>query len=415
MTGLRRPRWIVTFLGVTTVACVLPAGMASAAARGSEFCYTATAYGTRVTIGNALKSGPSALAALGCTSRTGRGRTNTIASLNAPPLLTAGAIDTSAASTSATGSTSSVASSQTAGINLLAGLVTAEAVTSVSTTTDSASGFQVSAAGTSFVGLSIAGQVQSATPPANTTVPLPGVGYVVLNQQVGKAGTTSGSLTVIGIHVVLTVTSPLGSAGSQVIVSYAHSGMTGPVTALLSGTAFGSYIAAGGTLTAGHSFPEGLDCLGTNGVVRTNAAAALSVPGAVSSGTISDTAVGTANASTLNAETTSSIEGLNLLGGLVTATAIKADVVVNGANPLTFTDKSAFLGLSVAGVPNISSDPPANTQIALPGVGTLWLHKVVRTASSIHVVMIELDVTASGLPVPAGAVIEVASATVGVH
>jgi len=36
---------------------------------------------------------------------------------------------------------------------------------------------------------------------------------------------------------------------------------------------------------------------------------------------------------------------------------------------------------------------PANTKVPLPGIGTLWLHRVVQTGSSIRVIMIQLDVT----------------------
>jgi hypothetical protein len=75
------------------------------------------------------------------------------------------------------------------------------------------------------------------TPPPNTTIPLAGVGFVVLNEQVcdnngtlanGCAdGTDAGhaGLTVRAIRIVVTVPSnPLGLAlGTQIIVSEAHS------------------------------------------------------------------------------------------------------------------------------------------------------------------------------------------------
>jgi hypothetical protein len=57
---------------------------------------------------------------------------------------------------------------------------------------------------TSFAGLTVLGNSVSASPPPNTTVPLPGVGTVTLNEQtstVGQGGTRS--ITVNAIHVHL--------------------------------------------------------------------------------------------------------------------------------------------------------------------------------------------------------------------
>ncbi|MGH3158362.1 MAG: choice-of-anchor P family protein, partial [Streptosporangiaceae bacterium] len=65
---------------------------------------------------------------------------------------------------------------------------------------------------------------------------------------------------------------------------------------------------------------------------------------------MSDTAEGVSNARRVSGEMTSTVEGLSLLGGLVTATGVEADVTAHG-NPATFGDNSTFLGLVVAGVP----------------------------------------------------------------
>src|SRR5438045_830989 len=60
--------------------------------------YQASAYGTSVAVGSTVKSGRSALSVLGCTTQAGITHTNTVASVSVPPDLTAGAVNTSAAS-----------------------------------------------------------------------------------------------------------------------------------------------------------------------------------------------------------------------------------------------------------------------------------------------------------------------------
>jgi len=88
--------------------------------------------------------------------------------------------------------------------------------------------------GTTFAGVSVLGVPVSVAPPPNTVLELPGIGYVVLNEQFcdnGAAlsgcpdGNGHAGLTVRAIHVVVTVPgNPTGLApGSEVIVAEAHS------------------------------------------------------------------------------------------------------------------------------------------------------------------------------------------------
>jgi hypothetical protein len=60
------------------------------------------------------------------------------------------------------------------------------------------------AVGSQLVGLVVAGQSFDGMPAPNTRVALPGVGYVVLNEQtITGNGTTASGITVNMIHVVL--------------------------------------------------------------------------------------------------------------------------------------------------------------------------------------------------------------------
>src|SRR5579859_4121958 len=191
-----------------------------------EIGYQGSAYGTQVNLDSVVQSGRSALSVLGCVSQPGVQKTNTAASVNTPVLAT-GTLDTSTASeTTATG-VATVSASTVQSVSLLSGLVTASAVTSVSTTSrdNSTGALGTSAAGTQFAGLDVAGLPVSGTPAPNTKISLPGVGYVLLNQQTSSIGSVSANMTVIGIHVVVTLNTPLAAVGTQIYVGYATSSL----------------------------------------------------------------------------------------------------------------------------------------------------------------------------------------------
>ena len=90
---------------------------------------------------------------------------------------------------------SDAVSSATLGtVNVLNGLITADGVVAMATSTIG----DVNAEGSSLANLVVNG-VQVDNPAPNTRMSLPGVGYVVLNEQLP----TSGGITVNMIHVVL--------------------------------------------------------------------------------------------------------------------------------------------------------------------------------------------------------------------
>jgi hypothetical protein len=100
---------------------------------------------------------------------------------------------------------------------------------SQSNSSANASGASSNDGGTELVGAVVMGTPISANPPPNTVIDLPGIGFVILNEQFrdGAAPGHSG-LTVRSIRVVITVPgNPFGLAqGAEVIVSEAHSDAT---------------------------------------------------------------------------------------------------------------------------------------------------------------------------------------------
>lgn len=58
---------------------------------------------------------------------------------------------------------------------------------------------------------------------------------------------------------------------------------------------------------------------------------------------------------------------------------------------------------------------PANTEVDLPGVGTPYLRRVLRSGSEVEVRMIELVLTSPSAGPPVGADLQVAVAAVSLH
>jgi hypothetical protein len=148
------------------------------------------------------------------------------------------ASDSAGTVASASSSSSSIAKAQTVCVLPNAGICTVSANVIISQA-NSASGGGTSSSnpqGTSLLGLSVAGTPVSDNPPPNTTIPVPGIGSVVLNEQVcdgGAAppcsGTSASGITVRAIHVIVTNPNALGlPQGVNVIVGEAHADSSHP-------------------------------------------------------------------------------------------------------------------------------------------------------------------------------------------
>jgi len=421
-------RRLVIAVAVSCVAAVFAApaqgsvGHLSAAAKpgaavAANYAFQGNAYGTKATLGHTVTSGRTAPVGLGCSVAPGVHKTNTAAGVSAPPLLGAGTINTTADTYASP--IEAKTSAEVQDLGMLSGLITATAIKSVSSTTHTASGFDTSSAGTSFTKLVIAGVPVTGVVDPNTKVDVPLFGYIVLNEQVEKIGKRSASLTVNGLHLVITLDNALGiPVGTEVVVAHANSGLSGPIEKVVDGFAYGSRAKVGDVIASGPSFKVSLPCLGTNGRIRVSKGAGVSVGEILKTGQIRNTAEGTVDADSASAETTSSVDNANLLSGLVHAKTIKADAHAAGnANGTTFSDNgSSFAELDVQGHPEINADVPANTKVHIAGLGTLWLHRVIHRQSSIEVRMIELIVRHENvLGLPIGSNLQVAVAHASVH
>jgi hypothetical protein len=364
-------------------------------------------------VANILTSGPSAPSSLGgsCTTKVGSKGHNSVASVKLTKTLNTGTVHTHVSSKKTKTGLASTASAKTQGINLLNGLISAKAITAVSKTArNSKTGkFSVSSRGTSLVDLVVNGKHIKLKPKPNTKIKLPGIGYVMLNEQGGGTSKLGGGWTVIGIHVVVNIGSHRAPAGTQLYVSVASSSVSGPAKAMLKGSASGTAANIANTILIGPSFPVGLGCLGTHGKRVTNSGAGVSIPKLVTSGTIKDTAKGNATSKRVYGHTSSTIEDLNVLKGLVTAKVIKASVTAKGKKPTKLSDHSKFIGLNVKGHPLIKDNVAPNTHFGVAGLGTLWLRRQIKTSKGITVVMVQLIIGSPNnkLHLPVGAIVDI--------
>jgi hypothetical protein len=185
----------------------------------------------------------------------------------------------------------------------------------------------------------------------------------------------------------------------------------------LDGTSFGTAV-NGPLLHSSATAPAGVPCQGTKGIVKTNTLVSINLPLILTSGTVVDTAEGNATGNNSNSQTSSTIQGLNLLSGLVKANVIYAEASGSTADGVTFDFGTAgsFTNIAVAGHPEITDKVPPNTQVNIANLGTLYLNRVIKNKNFIENVMIELTVNqANSLGLPLGLDILIGYAEASLH
>jgi hypothetical protein len=404
-------------LSAILVATTLSMSSIAVAQQPQAVLYTAEAFGTTVTVNGTVTIGQTApvIVPVCETANVPFTVTRTIASLSAPPLVSTGVVNTSAADTAgmATGS------ADVHGISVLAGLISAQEVKSVSTTTvDSNNVLQTSDAGSAFINLNVLGQVINGLPAPNTTISLVGLGKIVLNEQIKAINGTRAHLSVNMIHIYITLPNLLYPVGTEVTIAHAGSGLTlTSASGGLDGAAYATVV-TGNPLTSGPTAPVCVPGAGTNGIVKTKTLVGVNLPPILTSGTVINSAVGSVAANYSDSQTSSTIQGLNLLAGLVTADVISAQSDANTTDGVTFNFSSSgsFTNIFVAGHPEITGHVPKNTQVQIANLGTLYLNRVIRTQHDIKNIMVELTVDqANVLGLPIGLDVRIGYAEASLH
>jgi hypothetical protein len=377
---------------------------AGANARGNALA--ASVNDTRLAINQALPAATPANCTAGvCSSQSGIGSTsnsNQVLNVAIPPpagtVLKANVL--SASSTSTVDSTTNTATdtgvAESAGVSLVGGLVTADVVRGVATA--QASGFNSSfgSAGSAFENLVVNGiQMNNVNP--NTTIDLPaaqfGAGsFVKLLEEIGSSskppsgqlagGTFAADLTVNMIRVHITALALTGDA-IDLVVSHAQAHADFPQPAgcpALVGTVSGN-----ATLVNEQSDPSllpvivGFVSIPPQGGHDHQDIAQLSTS-LVSSGTAVSDSTGTVVSSSSNSSSFAKVQNVCTLPAAGVCT-VSGSVITSEANSASGGGKSSsdaagtsLIGLSVGGM-SVTDNPPPNTTILLPGIGSVTLNE----------------------------------------
>jgi len=133
----------------------------------------------------------------------------------------------------------------------------------------------------------------------------------------------------------------------------------------------------------------------------------ISVPNAAASTTLGVVTTGSIGPSTASAQSSASVENVNLLNGLVTSRIVVAmsSSTADGSTATSTSEGSTLIGLSINGSPPTDVTPPPNTRISLPGVTVILneqifegdgVHTSALTVNMIHVVLNDPTGTITG-------------------
>ena len=390
--------------------------LAGSAAAQPDDLYQGDAYGSYAFVDGTVVAGRTAPVGLGCVTAPGIHNENGVAGFDLSPILTTGVLNTTADSIEDLGVSTSLVTAEVNDLALLdaAGpappLISATQVRSVSSTSFDGLDFSVDGSESFFLDLTVLG-LPVIDPAPNTEIALPGIGKVVLNEQASGIQAAGAFLDVNMIHVYVEDELNIFGLplGTEIIVAHARSALRpGAAVAVLGGQAYVTSASVGELALLGPTARVSLGCLGGD---SSNNIAGVSLPPLFDLGQGETTAVGSVGSQNAVGETTASVEAVDLLDGLITADAVVAVAQgMSDGQTAQFSDAGSLLvNLVVDGQAIVDVDP--NTQIPLPGIGTLWLHRVISTHSSFEVRMIELVIEEPGIPgVDVGTEVQVAVA-----
>jgi len=378
---------LALFLGLTVlVGPFAPAGnavrsapvpQAAAAASPTDPVYRSVSGGSRVTVAGVVRSELTAASSLRV-SEPGRSSANDTAAVNLlNGLLTATGVTTRQRTTrTLSGGTMITSEAKIAGVKLLGGAITVDAIETKATAT--LNGDEVKrTGGTKLVNLKVRDNDLPITVPKNTTVTIPGLATVVLNEVKGQVGGDA-LIKSVATGIKITLLSSYGQLDKGAVIEItptkAMIELPVPIDGVpVFGAAYSSRtrIQVGDALklNAGPTSAMIMPAGGTNGITLTNATAKLNLPGLVTAYGLRGSAKGTVTSAETDGTLTGNVADVSLLGGAITVDAITATAhleLKDGGQP-TITGGSQLVGLTINGKRFPISVAP-NTVIEIPGL-----------------------------------------------
>ena len=188
--------------------------------------------------------------------------------------------------------------------------------------------------------------------------------------------------------------SSLAAIGLLVGATSAHSNS-------VSGEAFGISVNAAG-VTVG---PTPHVVLPPDGGMVSDQLLNISVPNAAASTTLGVVTTGSIGPNTASAQSSASVENVNLLNGLVTSRIVVAmsSSTADGSTATSTSEGSTLIGLSVNGSLPTDVTPPPNTRISIPGA-TVILNEQIASGDGVHTSALTVNMIHVVLNDPTGAI-----------
>jgi hypothetical protein len=345
--------------------------------------------------------------------------TNSAATVFVKDLLNAGVVKTSAASTAVDGGYQVRSEAETTHISALGGLITADAIDTVSVARV-VNGVASTSVHTNLVNLKVAGTKIPLNVAPNTIIRIPNVATVALNYQLAFTKDNSAYTIGIGAYVSLLKARGQNAVGAELAISPTTSQL-GPVSVPPSGhflyaKAYGTKVTAHvGTLVgirSDETAPITMAAAGTGGTPQTSAIAGVHLDPAASVGAITDSVNGTNTSTAYDGQAGSRIGAVNLLNGLIKADVVGSFARVRGlaaTNLPIVTGGSTLVNLTIGGKP-IPINTSPNTRINLLNIAIVTINQQIRPNNrAIIVRALDIKLTTAAYGFPAGAEIQVAT------
>jgi hypothetical protein len=391
-TGIKRlaAAGAAAVIGVAST-IVLIQGSATAS---SSFGYSGFAHGTYVFSG-LVDHGPQASSVLACTRRVGLHADNDLsaATVNRQALARTVRTDVDTHNDRRGDGTSSKATAVEIKIGSLLHLT---GVTTRASAVYKNGSFQTDA-GTTFLGGRIGGVrvPMAGRPSPNTKLPIPGLGFAVLNWVSTQKTSHSASTAAAAVLIHSTVRNSYLPKGVTVAVLLTKAEVGGPSSSILRGKAYTTQVRVGDLVK---SSPTSLQttCLGTNGKKQVVGVAVVTVPGIGQVRGMATTKYGRLSPTPAVAFT-SEIAGAEIGTGsariVVGAIKTRAAATKDSAGRVVVSYHSQVTSLT-AGGKTIDIPTKNNQTLSLPGIGLLTFNKVVRKGNHVAVTGLEIKLNA---------------------
>lgn len=364
-----------------------PLTPAAVAATPTDPVFRSVSGGSRITVGGIVRSELTAASSLRVTE-PGRSSANDIASVNLlNGLLTATGVTTRQRTTrTLSGGTMITSEAKIAGVKLLGGAITVDAIETKATAT--LNGDEVKrTGGTKLVNLKVRDNDLPITVPKNTTVTIPGLATVVLNEVKGQIGGDA-LIKSVATGIKITLLSSYGQLDKGAVIEItptkAFIELPVPIDGVpVFGVSYSSrtriQVGDAVKLNAGPTSAMIMPAGGTNGLTLTNATAKLNLPGLITAYGLSGSAKGTVTNAETKGTLTGNVADVSLLGGAIEVDAVTAtaNLALQNGGPPTITGGSRLVGLTINGKSFPISVAP-NTVVEIPGLVKVIINEQIK-------------------------------------